>query len=62
MGLAAAVASTRVLRSLLFEITPTDPVTLGGVAWLLVSGDHYGNSFAGAPGHEGGSHGGLRHE
>jgi len=36
VGLAAAVASTRVLRSLLFEVTPTDPVTLGAVAGLLL--------------------------
>jgi len=37
VGLAAAVASTRVLRSLLFEVTPTDPVTLGAVAGLLLT-------------------------
>jgi putative ABC transport system permease protein len=37
VGLAAAVASTRVLRSLLFEVTPTDPVTLGAVAGLLLA-------------------------
>jgi putative ABC transport system permease protein len=36
VGLAAAVASTRVLGSLLFEVTPTDPVTLGAVACLLL--------------------------
>jgi putative ABC transport system permease protein len=36
VGLAAAVAFTRVLRSLLFEVTPTDPVTLGAVACLLL--------------------------
>jgi len=37
VGLAAAVASTRVLRSLLFEVTPTDPTTLGAVACLLLA-------------------------
>src|SRR5580658_9128242 len=36
-GLAAAVVSTRVLRSLLFEVTPTDPVTLGAAAGLLLA-------------------------
>jgi len=36
-GLAAALASTRVLRSLLFEVTPTDPATLGAVAGLLLT-------------------------
>jgi predicted permease len=37
VGLAAALASTRVLRSLLFEVTPTDPLTLGAVAGLLLA-------------------------
>jgi putative ABC transport system permease protein len=37
VGLAAALASTRVLESLLFEVTPTDPLTLGGVAGLLLA-------------------------
>jgi putative ABC transport system permease protein len=37
LGLAAALATTRVLRSLLFEVTPTDPVTLGAVACLLLA-------------------------
>lgn len=37
LGLAGAVASTRVLNSLLFEITPTDPLTLGTVAGLLMA-------------------------
>jgi predicted permease len=36
-GLAAALAATRVLRSLLFEVTPTDPATLGAVAGLLLA-------------------------
>jgi ABC-type antimicrobial peptide transport system permease subunit len=37
VGLAAALASTRVLESLLFEVTPTDPLTLGSVAGLLLA-------------------------
>ena len=37
LGLAAAVATTRVLSSLLFEVTPTDPPTLGAVAGLLLA-------------------------
>jgi putative ABC transport system permease protein len=37
VGLAAAIAATRVLRSLLFEVTPTDPLTLGAVAALLLA-------------------------
>jgi len=36
VGLLAAVASTRVLRSLLFEVEPTDAVTLCAVAGLLL--------------------------
>jgi ABC-type lipoprotein release transport system permease subunit len=34
-GLAAAVALSRTMTSLLFELSPTDPVTLMGVAALL---------------------------
>jgi len=37
LGLAGAVALTRLLNSFLFEVTPTDPITLGGVALLLAS-------------------------
>jgi putative ABC transport system permease protein len=37
VGLVVAVAFTRLLRSLLFEVTPTDPVTLGAVACLLLA-------------------------
>ncbi|HKW97997.1 MAG TPA: ABC transporter permease [Bryobacteraceae bacterium] len=39
IGLGGAVALTRVMRSLLFEVTPTDPVTLGlaGCALLAVA-------------------------
>jgi len=35
VGVAGAVATTGVLGSLLFEVTPGDPVVLGGVAGLL---------------------------
>ena len=34
-GMAAAIALTRLMRSLLFEISPTDPATLAGVTLLL---------------------------
>ncbi len=37
LGLAAAVACTRVLGSLLFEVTPTDPLTLGSVTGVLLA-------------------------
>lgn len=37
IGLVAAIASTRVLRSLLFEVSPTDPVVLTGVSVLLLA-------------------------
>ncbi|HJU66412.1 MAG TPA: ABC transporter permease, partial [Gemmatimonadaceae bacterium] len=37
LGLAGAVASTRVLRSLLFEVSPTDPLVLSLVALLLLA-------------------------
>lgn len=36
VGLGVAVAVTRVLRSLLFEVDATNPVVLGGVALLLM--------------------------
>jgi putative ABC transport system permease protein len=35
-GLAGAVLTTRVLRSLLYGVEPTDPLTLGGIAAVLV--------------------------
>jgi len=37
MGLAAALLLTRWLSSMLFQVTPRDPVTFGGVALILVS-------------------------
>jgi predicted permease len=36
IGLLGAVTATRVLRSLLFEVSPTDPITLVAVALFLV--------------------------
>jgi ABC-type lipoprotein release transport system permease subunit len=33
--LAGALGLTRLLKSFLFEVTPTDPVTFGGVALVL---------------------------
>ena len=37
VGLVGAVATTRVMQSLLFGVTPTDPVTLAGVTVVLVA-------------------------
>ena len=37
LGLAGAIALTRFMVSLLFEVTPTDPATLFGVALLLAA-------------------------
>jgi putative ABC transport system permease protein len=36
IGIAGAMALTRVMTSLLFEVTPTDPATFASVAILLV--------------------------
>ena len=37
LGLIAAAAATRVVRSLLYEISPLDPVTFGGVDSMLMT-------------------------
>lgn len=37
VGLVGAVAATRLLRSLLYDVSPTDPLTLAGVALLLLA-------------------------
>jgi predicted permease len=36
IGVLSALALTRLIASLLYEVTPTDPVTLGGTAFLLL--------------------------
>jgi putative ABC transport system permease protein len=35
-GIAGSLVLTRTMESLLFGVTPTDPLTLGGVTLLLV--------------------------
>ncbi len=37
VGIASALALTRVLRTILFEVTPTDPATYVGVTFLIVT-------------------------
>jgi len=37
IGLAAAVGLSRVLRTLLFNVTPTDPLTMGAVAAIIAA-------------------------
>jgi putative ABC transport system permease protein len=37
LGVAGAVAGTRLLRGLLFEVQPTDPLTVGSAAVLLLA-------------------------
>jgi putative ABC transport system permease protein len=37
IGLAGAIVVTRVLRGLLYDVTPTDPTTLVGVVVLLAA-------------------------
>jgi ABC-type lipoprotein release transport system permease subunit len=36
IGIGGALAVTRLMRTLLFEVTPTDPITFAGVAILLL--------------------------
>ena len=36
IGLAAALALTRLMSSLLFEVSPTDPITFGLVALCVI--------------------------
>ncbi|MEO7085323.1 MAG: FtsX-like permease family protein, partial [Gemmatimonadaceae bacterium] len=36
IGIVASVAATRFLGSLLFEVSPTDPLVLGGTAIVLL--------------------------
>jgi ABC-type lipoprotein release transport system permease subunit len=36
VGVLAALAATRVLRSLLFDVSPTDPWVLAGTALVLL--------------------------
>ena len=37
IGLAGAVATTRIMQSVLFGVSPTDPTTLAGVTAVLVT-------------------------
>jgi len=37
IGSAAALAATRLLESLLFEVRPTDPVTYAGIAAVMLA-------------------------
>jgi putative ABC transport system permease protein len=37
IGAAAALVATRFLTSLLFEVRPTDPLTFGGVAGVVMA-------------------------
>ena len=36
IGLAGALALTRLMRTLLFEVSPADPVTFGAVAFCVI--------------------------
>lgn len=53
MGLGGAWAATRLLKSMLFNVTPTDPWTLSAVAVALFVVAMAASLFAGETGHEG---------
>ncbi len=53
IGLAGALATTRVLQSLLFGVSPTDPLTLVGVTVLLTTLGALASYMPGAQGDEG---------
>jgi ABC-type antimicrobial peptide transport system permease subunit len=36
IGIAGALALTRLMSTLLFEVSPTDPITYGGVALCVI--------------------------
>ena len=59
IGLAGAFATTRVMQSLLFGVSPTDPVTLAGVTVVLVTLGAAGGLRAREESDEGGSGGGA---
>jgi putative ABC transport system permease protein len=37
IGIGGALALTRTMQSLLFDVSPTDPLTIGGATLLLAS-------------------------
>ena len=56
LGLMAALALTRLMKKLLFEVSATDPMTFAGVALLLALVALLGVLDSGAAGGEGGSY------
>ena len=55
LGIAMSLALTRTVASLLFGVTATDPLTLGGVTLLLVGAGAAGVLHSGAAGDDRGS-------